>query len=164
VSTAAAIARYSAIWAAFGLASGWWVNRWSVTSLDHDTWLTRARTWERDGRAYERLRIRRWKDRLPEAGDFFRGGMSKKRLGGRSPADLRSFAAETRRAESVHWLNIGFAPTFLIWSSPAVGAVMVAFALVVHLPFVAIQRYNRARLLRVLRRQGGRSLAGSAGR
>lgn len=153
MSAGAQVVVFSLTWAAFGLASGWWAARWSAAALDHDTWLTRTRRWERDGRIYERLHVRRWKDHLPEAGAWFGDGGSKRRLPGRTDSDLRRFAGETRRAEWVHWMNIGFAPTFALWCSAGVTAAMVLFAIVVHLPFVVVQRYNRARLLRLLSRQ-----------
>ena len=109
------------------------------------------RSFERDGRFYERrLRIRAWKDRLPEAGAYFRGGFAKDSLTDRSSANLQRFVAETRRAEYVHWTNVVAGPVFLLFLPLWGGLVMVAFALTVHMPFVAIQRYNRIRLQRTL--------------
>jgi glycosyl-4,4'-diaponeurosporenoate acyltransferase len=143
--------------AAIGVVSGWAVSRIPLRRLQHDTWLTRPRRFEDGGRFYERrLRIRRWKDRLPDAGGVFRGGVSKRHLGGVSDAALERFAAETRRAELVHWVNAVAGALFLVWCPWALGMAMVAFGLVAHLPFVAIQRSNRARVGRVLaaRRHG----------
>ena len=65
-------------------------------------------------------------------------------------AALERFAAETRRAELVHWVNAAAGPLFLVWCPPVIGAVMVVFGPVVHLPFVCIQRSNRAQIERVL--------------
>ncbi len=114
-----------------------------------------ARPVERGGRLYERLRIRRWKDRLPEAGALFAGGVSKRRLAG----DLERFAAETRRAEYGHWLAMAFAPVFALWN-PLMGLVLMAtYSVVVNAPFIAIQRYNRQRAQRVLTRRSQRSTA-----
>ena len=108
-----------------------------------------ARPVERGGRLYERLRIRRWKDRLPEAGALFAGGVSKRRLA----ADLERFAAETRRAEYGHWLAMACAPVFALWN-PLMGVVLMAtYSVVVNAPFIAIQRYNRQRAQRVLTRR-----------
>ena len=141
----------SAVWAVIGVGSGWFVSRIPVARLSHDSWLTRPRRFEDRGRVYERrLRVRRWKDRLPEAGGVFRGGVSKRHLGGSSDAALERFAAETRRAELVHWVNACAGPLFLIWCPWGLGLVMIAFGLVAHLPFVVIQRSNRARIERVL--------------
>ena len=143
-----------AVWAGWSAVVGLRAARLPRRALDHDTWLTRARRWERKGRWYEHLRIRSWKDRLPEAGGWF-GGRSKRHLDGSSRSEdvLRTFAAETRRAELVHWAILVAAPLFILWNPPALFAAMVGYALVANLPCIAIQRYNRARIRRVLDRR-----------
>lgn len=147
----------SLAWVLIGLLTGSFVHRLSLRRLDHDWWLTRPRRFEDGGRFYERrLRIRRWKDRLPEKGDLFRGGFSKRHIRSRSDGFLRRFVAETRRAELVHWMNAGSGPLFLLWSPLDLGIVMVVFGWAAHLPFICIQRYNRARLVRTLARRAAR--------
>lgn len=142
------------VWLVVGIGSGWAGHRLPTRRLDHDTWLTAPRSFERGGRWYERaLRIRRWKDRLPEAGAFFRGGSSKARLTDRSTEGLERFVVETRRAEYVHWANACAGPLFFVFRPYWLGIAMTGFGLVVHLPFVAVQRYNRARLTRTLDRR-----------
>lgn len=154
----AAVLVSSAVWAVLGVTSGYVVHRLPPDRLDHDSWLTRPRKFEDGGRWYERrLRITRWKDRLPEWGALFPGGTSKRQLPGRSDADLERFAVETRRAETVHWANLAAGPVFLVWCPPAVGAGMVAFGVVAHAPFICIQRYNRARISRTLGRRRDRA-------
>ena len=148
-----AVAILAACWLVIGLGTGLVGHRLPLRCLDHDTWITRARKFERGGRFYESLRIRSWKDRLPEGGATFRDGVSKAHLIGRSDADLERFAAETRRAEYVHWANAAAGPLFAVFLPVWIVVVMTAFGLAVHLPFVAIQRYNRARLQRTLARR-----------
>ncbi|MCC5951839.1 MAG: hypothetical protein JJU45_07045 [Acidimicrobiia bacterium] len=151
----------SVVWAVAGTAVGYVMHRLPVTRFDHDTWLTRLRPREVDGRVYERRwAIRRWKRWLPEAGDAFAGGFSKKRLGGRSTAHLERFVAETRRAELTHWVVMACGPFFVLWSPLWLAAVMVVFGVVANLPCLVAQRYNRARLLRLL---GRRAATGSVG-
>lgn len=140
----------AAVWTAWSAAVGYACHRIPAERLAADTWLTRLRPFERDGRVYERLGIRRWKDRLPEAGDLFPGGVSKRRLPGRDADGLRRFAAETRRAELVHWLVPAITPVFALFNPPPLTAAMVVYAGAANLPFVAVQRYNRARVQRVL--------------
>lgn len=138
-------------WLFVGLASGFYFSRLPVGRFAEDNFLTRPRPFEANGAFYPRqLRIRRWKDRLPEAGAFFPGGFSKRHLLSRSEQHLNRFVAETRRAEMVHWTNLCAGPVFLIWCGPLVGALMVLFGVVTHLPFIAVQRFNRARLQQVL--------------
>lgn len=44
------------------------------------------------------------------------------------------------------------APFFFLWNPVALGAAMVVYALVANAPCLLVQRYNRARLLRLLGR------------
>jgi len=145
----------SLAWVLIGLTTGFFMHRVPLSYLSRDGWLTRARPWEHDGRFYERrLRIRRWKDKLPEKGDLFRGGFSKREIRDRSDGFLDRFAAETRRAELVHWMNAGSGPLFLVWCPWYLGLIMIGFGWMAHLPFITIQRYNRERIMRTLRRRG----------
>ena len=144
-------------WGVFHAATGYAVHRLPVSRLEHDTWLLRLRSFERSGRLYERIRIRAWKDRLPEAGAFFAGGVSKRRLPGRDAASLDRFDVETRRAEYGHWSAMACGPLFVLWNPPVVAAVMVVYGVVVNAPFIAIQRYNRARVARLVARRMSRS-------
>ena len=156
-ATTAALAS-AAAWAVIGIVTGFLMHRTPVARLDHDGPLTRSARWETRRFYRDRLRIHRWKDRLPEAGAFFRGGFAKRHIADHSPAHLRRWAAETRRAEYTHWLNIAAGPLFVLWCPPWLALVMVLFALVAHLPFVAVQRYNRLRLLASLERSGDQSV------
>ena len=151
-------------WILIGLVTGFFVHRLPLSRLARDSWLTRPRAFEDGGRFYERrLHIRRWKDKLPEKGDLFRGGFSKRHIHSRSDEFLERFEAETRRAELVHWMNAAAGPLFLLWCPWYLGLVMIVFGWVAHLPFICIQRYNRARLERTLaRRARHRSVSRSA--
>lgn len=142
-----------AAWGVIHAGTGYLVHRLGDRRFDHDTVLTHARRFERDGRSYERLAIRRWKDRLPEAGDTFAGGVSKRSMQGRDDADLRLFAVETRRAELGHLLAAVASPVFFIWNTVPVSVAMVVYGIAVNAPFIAIQRYNRLRISRVLARR-----------
>ncbi len=149
-----AVAVSCAVWVLIGLVTGYLLARRPVEDFARDNWLSRPRRFEDSGAWYQRrLRIRRWKDRLPEKGDLFRDGFSKRHLVDRSDAHLRRFVAETRRAEYVHWSNLASGPAFLIWCSPLLGSVMIAFGVLAHLPFICVQRFNRQRLTRLLERR-----------
>ena len=152
MSDLARVLLYSAAWATFGVVSGWLVTRIPARRLAADRGLLRLWGFEQRGRVYERWTgVRRWKGWLPDAGSWF-GGPPKARLASLDHAALVSYARETRRAEIVHWANAGFGPTFFLWQSWEIGLVMTVFGLVVHLPFVVVQRYNRARVIHVLER------------
>jgi glycosyl-4,4'-diaponeurosporenoate acyltransferase len=141
-------------WAVIHASTGYLVHRLPARRFEHDTALTRQRRIEGGGRLYtDILRIRRWKGRLPEAGAFFAGGFDKKHLTGAGVDELAAFARETRRAELGHWLAAAGAPLFFLWNPVGVGLVMLAYAAAANGPCIAAQRYNRLRLLRILRRR-----------
>lgn len=137
-------------WAVVHAASGFAVHRLPLERLRRDGWLLRQRRFERSGRLYRNvLRIRRWKDHLPEAGALFAGGISKRHL----TVDLGRFVAETRRAERGHWLALAGIPVFALWNPPVGLLLMAAYGVLVNAPFIAVQRYNRQRAQRLLTRR-----------
>jgi glycosyl-4,4'-diaponeurosporenoate acyltransferase len=141
------------VWASWSALCGYLAHRIPPSRLSRDGWLLRIRRFEANGRFYEGwLRIKRWKDRLPEAGNLFRGGTSKRRLPDHDREGLQRFAVETRRAELTHWLILAAAPWFFLWNPWWLGLAMVGYGIVANVPCVAIQRYNRARLLRMILR------------
>jgi glycosyl-4,4'-diaponeurosporenoate acyltransferase len=143
-----------AAWGAFHTLTGYAAYRLDDDRLASDGWLLRQRPFEDRGRWYQRrLRIRRWKDRLPEAGGLFPGGLSKRRLPGLDPAGMELFARETRRAELTHWWAMACGPVFVLWNPPLAAALLLAYGVVVNAPFIAIQRYNRFRIEALLERR-----------
>lgn len=149
-----------AAWALIHAGTGYLAHRVPSAWLARDRWLFRERAVEGGGHLYAgALRIGRWKDRLPEAGALFAGGISKRHLTGRDQGGLARFVVETRRAELAHWMAAAPGPAFALWNPPAVVPVMVLYGVLVNLPFVAVQRYNRIRASRVLRARAGRARA-----
>jgi glycosyl-4,4'-diaponeurosporenoate acyltransferase len=142
-----------------GLWLGWSVLVGSLANRLPMRWLCEASDGaDTGGRAastqgYERwLAIHRWKRWIPDAGDALPGGIRKASLARRNPAALRRLIAETRRAEWVHW---ALWPAWLVtalWLPPAGVALNLLFASLFNLPCLLLQRYNRRRLQRLLRR------------
>ncbi|HET9441905.1 MAG TPA: hypothetical protein VFO65_01210 [Acidimicrobiales bacterium] len=147
-----------AAWAAIHAGTGYLVHRLPARLFERDLAVHRLRAFEGDGSVYVRvLRIRRWKRLLPEAGGLFAGGFDKRHLRGAGGDHLRAHLRETRRAELGHWLATAPAPLFVLWNPPAVGAVMIVYAVLANGPCIAAQRYNRLRLQRVLDRREARA-------
>lgn len=147
-----------AFWVISFLIAGTVAARTPLDRLQADGPVLRLRRFEQDGRWYERrLRIGRWKDRLPEAGQVLGGELSKRHLPAERDGGLVRYAAETRRAERAHWSSLLGLPLVVLWNPLAGAAVMVAFGLAFNAPFVAVQRYNRARIERILRRRAERT-------
>jgi glycosyl-4,4'-diaponeurosporenoate acyltransferase len=146
--------------AAIHTVTGYAAHRLPLARLQRDGWLLRPRRVEDGGRLYaRRLRIRAWKDRLPEAGALFEGGVSKRRL----TVDVERFVAETRRAEIAHWLALAGTPLFALWNPPMGVVLMAAYATAANVPCIAVQRFNRQRAQRVVAHRAGIS-GGRSGR
>jgi glycosyl-4,4'-diaponeurosporenoate acyltransferase len=141
-----------AVWIGSSLAIGLWAARQPVTRFPCTGRVLRLRPWEAGGRWYERrLRIKRWKDVLPEAGSWF-GGRSKQHLPTVADGGIAGFVPELGRAETVHWASLATGVLHLLWCPLWLGLCMVGFGLG-NLAFVAVQRYNRARIARALARR-----------
>jgi glycosyl-4,4'-diaponeurosporenoate acyltransferase len=140
-------------WGVFHAGTGYLAHRLD-DRLSRDTWLLRPRRFEDRGRWYRRWwRIERWKDRVPEAGGLFPGGISKAHLPAPGRSGLGLFIRETRRAELAHWWALACGPLFALWNEPLPTALLIAYGVLVNLPFIAIQRYNRIRATAALTRQ-----------
>jgi len=147
-------------WGVLHATTGYAAHRLPERRLARDGWLLRPRSFEAGGRWYRRrLRIDRWKDALPEAGDLFRGGVTKRHLPALDDAGLRLFVRETRRAELAHWWAMACAPVFVLWNPPLPAALLVGYGVAVNAPFIAIQRYNRFRTQTLIERRTRRRSA-----
>lgn len=151
LSPVAAVVVDVVAWAVVGTAIGFGLHKVRAERFADDSWLTRLRGFESDGRWYEdHLHIKAWKSRLPEAGALFKDGFSKRSLAAGSQDHLARFVLETRRAELTHWGVLAVAPFFALWNPWGLTLVMWVYAMLANVPCVLIQRYNRARLLRIL--------------
>lgn len=142
-------------WVAWSFAVGWASVRRPLTALRTGP-ITRLRAWERGGRWYRRvLRVHRWKDHLPEAGELL-GGLGKRHLPTAEQGGLERFGRECLRAEQAHLVQMAALPVFALWNPPIGMVVNAVYALGANLPCVIAVRYNRARVEAVLARRGAR--------
>ncbi len=134
-------------WLLLHLAIAYGGLRLPVRLFANDGRWTRLRSWEADGRVYERhFQVRRWKGLLPDGATWFAGGFPKRTRASRDPAYLERFAAETRRGEMVHWIVLAAVPLFFLWNPIWAWGIHGLYALMANLPCILVQRYNRARL------------------
>lgn len=109
--------------------------------------------WENNGRVYDKLRIRRWKDRVPDMSRLDDRMRPKQLRAVRSREDWQRLLRETCVAESVHWGLILLSPVLpVLWPGWGGFLLMLADVFLGNLPFILIQRYNRPRLAALLRR------------
>ena len=103
------------------------------------------RPWEQNGKWYQKhLKIKKWKDRLPQ--HIGKEGFSKKNFTTVSLGYIDDFILETCRGEWDHSRNCIYGLISLAISPPIVGFVFLLITLLLNVPFIIIQRYNRFRL------------------
>lgn len=112
--------------------------------------LYRVKSWETRTKVYERMGVKKWKGRLPEARKWFRRKKTVAHL--RKPSQWTRFEKQTNRSELSHWLQMLAAPFFFLFNPAWAGWIMMAYAVLFNLPFIIVQRYNRVRLMRVKKR------------
>lgn len=150
------IALCALLWIGFHLGAGYLVQRLPLAWIARLPVVGETYGWERSGRIYEPLGIRCWKVYLPDGGGLLEGGFAKRHLKGRERGYLRRFAQETSRAELGHWLTWALALSFFLWTPWWLALIMVLYGGVINVPFILVQRYNRARLQRLLGGNKGR--------
>lgn len=135
-----------------GLAAHWIGEALPRAWFHFDRPPYRACRWERDGAVYQRIRIQRWKDALPDKSRHARGVFKKQIRQTPTAATIERFLQETCVAECVHWALMLFSPGLMLFLPGAAGAVAAVLYALSNLPFILIQRYNRPRLARLYRR------------
>jgi glycosyl-4,4'-diaponeurosporenoate acyltransferase len=120
----------------------------------------RAFSWEKEGRIYEKyLRVSRWKQILPDGSIVAKSrGFRKKKLQSFTFEYLERFMVESCRAEMTHLLAI--LPFWVFWffTPPYVPWMMLVYALIVNIPCIIVQRYNRPRIMRILQKRESMSV------
>lgn len=109
--------------------------------------------YEKDGRIYQIFHIQKWREKLPDMSKIFPGMMPSKKLPKRATAaQLEQMVQETCVAELVHDLLcvLGFGCVFL-WKG-AGGWFIALIYMAGNIPFSMIQRYNRPKLIQIMKR------------
>ena len=141
----------ASIWVSWSILVGYAANFLPEKYFEKDTLITRLRKFETQVWFQKYLKVHISKKYLPEKGVIFGKGTSKKSLPLAKPAALKRLLIETRRAEYVHWIVV-FAWVFTLWFNPPWAVWTVATLLIFgNLPCILVQRYNRLRLLRILK-------------
>ena len=99
---------------------------------------------------YEKLGIRKWHKKVLDMSRILPGLMPAKSLSGDYGQNLPVMIQETCVAEAVH-ITVSVAGLRCLWMWPGVGGVTVTaiHIILLNLPFILIQRYNRPRLIRL---------------
>lgn len=114
-------------------------------------WMYKIRKWENNGAFYTCiLKIKKWKDKLPQY--TAKGGFSKKNLKSSYKLDrkyIKQFIVETCRGEWDHFVCSLYSVISFVINPLSYAVIFSVMVILGNLPFIAIQRYNRIRLLKI---------------
>lgn len=144
-----------AIFAIMGLVSFALGEMFPRSWVHYDRFPYNVYGWEQEGRIYIKLRVNKWKDKVPDMSTYFKGMFYKKSLSkaARTSEYFERFVKETCVAEAVHALLM--AASFIVfWVFPnGWGLIASILYSLGNIPFILIQRYNRPRFKLLMERQ-----------
>ena len=108
---------------------------------------------EKNGKIYERIKIHKWQSKLPDMSRIVPKFMPQKNLKGNYKERLPVMIEETCIAELIHYL-LCFMATYCVKLWPGMGGFWMSFIYIIlfNLPYILIQRYNRPRLMRIMKK------------
>ena len=117
--------------------------------LHEDRFPFRPFAFERQGKLYEKLKIKSWQNKLPDMSRLCKHCMPAKKMNADTLWELPLMIKETCVAEFIHLL-LPLAGLYCLRLWPGAGGVIVTLLYFLgNLPFVLIQRDNRPRLQRL---------------
>ena len=123
-------------------------------NIDYTKFPYRSYSFERGGKIYEKIGIRFWKDKVPDMSTLLKHLIKKEVCFKSSAADVRRQIQETCVAERTHHaLIILSLPMLIYWKSKWAFFCEAIYILLLNLPFILIQRYNRPRLIALYQRK-----------
>lgn len=107
---------------------------------------------ERDGKLYESVKIQFWQDKVPDMSKVFPRLMPPKKITRNFRQELPRMIQETCVAEFIHVL-LCFAGFFCMRLWKGLGGFLISLLFFIgNIPFIMIQRYNRPRFIRLLKK------------
>lgn len=148
---------------AIGLASFFIARLLPKKWFSYNKFPYRSTDTEKEGRFYQSLGVKEWKDKVPDMSKILPKIMPTKRLPEKITANnIELMVQETCIAEFVHRLLVvlGFGCVFIF--DTAGGWIVSELYALGNLPFIIIQRFNRPKLVRILNRLKGKEVNATA--
>lgn len=125
---------------------GQFINRNKIKYLSFPY---KPRKWELNGKFYDKFKIYKWKDKLPDMSKISKKMFPKSIKARLTPENAKRLILETCVAESVHSFLIVISPLMLLFTEGFTGVLFMMLNILGNIPFIMIQRYNRPRLIKM---------------
>lgn len=138
------------LWPLMQVTAALLCRRIPISKLNYNSFIFKSKKWEKEGRIYKKLfNVHKWKKFLPDGDSIVKGGFPKKSLKSADAEYIGNFIAESARAELSHIIAIFPFWVFGFFAPPIVIPLMLIYALLVNMPCIIAQRYNRPRLIKL---------------
>lgn len=125
------------------------VNLLSYRSLMKIYPFFKTRKWEDRGNIYQKLfHVKEWKEYIPSIGSFDKKNIEKTRI---TPNFVAQYLLEGLRAELCHLYAFVFALLLLLITVTRAWFFILVYTIILNIPCVIIQRFNRPRFERLIR-------------
>lgn len=103
--------------------------------------------WEKDGKIYDLIGIKKWKTKVPDMSRFMRDMLPKRITRKATSENINTLVKETCVAEFIHiCLSVLSVGIYFFWKNH-IGKFLICVFVVCNTPFILIQRYNRPHLI-----------------
>lgn len=115
--------------------------------------LFKSYNFEKNGKIYQTLfKVKKWKHLLPDGASVWKKkGYQKKHITSFDIDNLNMFLIESCRAEMTHIIPVCLFWVFFLITTPLIGWIMFLYSLIVNLPCIIAQRYNRPRIEKLIK-------------
>lgn len=135
--------------AILGIAAHFFGEALPRDMFDPEKFPFRQFSWEKSGKVYRVLRVKQWKDKMPDASRFYRDMVPKRVVNEMSFETVHVLLIETCVAEFTHLaLCVCSIGVCLIWEG-RVGVFLWILCIIGNVIFIIIQRYNRPHLMKL---------------
>lgn len=102
--------------------------------------------WEKKGKVYDKLKIKKWKNKLIDMSKIFSSMIPKAVSFDVTPAQIQALIKETCVAEFIHYILCFTSGGVYFIYNDLMGILVWILCIIGNIPFILIQRYNRPHL------------------
>ncbi len=100
-------------------------------------------SWEQDGKVYDKLNVRKWKNKVPDLSKHVNFLYTKQIVSRPTPAQVDRLIRESCVAEFIHTMLIAATPLCYFSIDSGYAELFAMLYALGNLPYIIIQRYNR---------------------
>ncbi len=114
--------------------------------IDTDSFLYTSHKWENNGEIYRKLKVNKWKSKVPDMSKYLKLLYPKKMEYHPDPTQILRLIQESCVAECIHVMLIVSSPLVYYYLRGPYDILITILYILGNMPYIIIQRYNRPKL------------------